>query len=195
MNEGFPDEKITLLSLFKHFFILSAFAFGGGATIISMIKERFVDRLKWVGSEELTDMLAMAQVAPGATTINVCVILAFRLKGIRGVIIAVVASVLPPLIVIIAIQKVFSFFDNNEIAQNVLHGIRSGAAAIIFTVVINMIIRLVQKKKISLIILLIAFFVAAYCFKVSVLILIAISVVIGIIASLIQRGNKTGADV
>ncbi|MCQ2979639.1 MAG: chromate transporter [Clostridia bacterium] len=195
MDRTSVNEKITLFSLFKHFFILSTFAFGGGSTIISMIRERFVDRLKWIEDEELTDMLAIAQVAPGATTINVCVVIAYQLKGIKGVIVAIVASILPPLIAIIAIQEVLSILKDNEIAKKALLGVKSAAAAIIFTVVISMISRLVQKKKTSMVLLMIIFFVADIYFKVHIVILLAVSVILGIIITFLQKKTSDGVDV
>lgn len=195
MNGDTESKKITLPSLFKHFFILSTFSFGGGSAIISMIKERFADRLKWVSNDEITDMLAIAQTAPGATTINVSVALAFRLKGIRGAITAVAASILPPLIAIIAIHEALSFREGSAVMVHALHGVKSAAAAIIFTVVIRMIVELVQKKNLFQISLLVLFFIAAHCFNVSVILLLASGVVLGIVITLLQTKQKTGEDI
>ena len=52
--------------LFRNIFILSACTFGGGFVIIGMMKKKFVEKLHWISEEEMLDMTAIAQSAPGA---------------------------------------------------------------------------------------------------------------------------------
>ena len=39
--------------LFTSTFLLSAFTFGGGYVIVSLMKERFVDKLGWLEKQEI----------------------------------------------------------------------------------------------------------------------------------------------
>ena len=49
---------------------LSAFTFGGGYVIVSLMKKKFVDELGWIDEEEMLDLVAIAQSTPGAIAVN-----------------------------------------------------------------------------------------------------------------------------
>ena len=51
----------TLWQLFKATFLLSAFTFGGGFVIVSLMKKKFVEELKWLDESEMLDITAIAQ--------------------------------------------------------------------------------------------------------------------------------------
>ena len=65
----------TLWQLFKATFLLSAFTFGGGFVIVSLMKKKFVEELKWLDESEMLDITAIAQSSPGPIPINASVIL------------------------------------------------------------------------------------------------------------------------
>ena len=59
-----------LLKLFISTFYLSAFTFGGGYVIVTLMKKKFVDQYHWIEEEEMLDLVAIAQSAPGAIAVN-----------------------------------------------------------------------------------------------------------------------------
>lgn len=54
----------TLWQLFKATFLLSAFTFGGGFVIVSLMKKKFAEELKWLDESEMLDITAIAQSSP-----------------------------------------------------------------------------------------------------------------------------------
>mgnify|MGYP000006400914 CR=1 FL=1 len=64
------EEKVSLWKLFCATFTLSAFTFGGGYVIISLMKDRFVDKYHWLEENEMLDMVSIAQSAPGPIAVN-----------------------------------------------------------------------------------------------------------------------------
>lgn len=54
-----------LRSLFLSTFYLSAFTFGGGYVIVTLMKRKFVDELHWIDEDEMLDLVAIAQSARG----------------------------------------------------------------------------------------------------------------------------------
>ena len=71
--------KMTIYSLFtdvykRQIFIstlyLSAFTFGGGYVIVSLMKKKFVDELHWIEEKEMLDLVAIAQSSPGEMCIR-----------------------------------------------------------------------------------------------------------------------------
>jgi len=172
-------EPINYFTLFKHFFLFSTFAFGDGTTIISMIKERFVNRLRWIDDDELNSMLSIAATAPGAIVINVSVLIAYRLLGVRGVLLGIFAALLSPIAAICFIEMIYQKIAGNAVVENMMHGIKSAAAAIIFVVVLDMIVKIFQKKNPGLIGLLAICFVLIHFYHVNILILMGVCVAIG----------------
>ena len=55
----------TLWTLFKSMFVLSACTFGGGFVIVSLMKKKFVEELKWLEEDEMLDITAITQSSPG----------------------------------------------------------------------------------------------------------------------------------
>ena len=55
----------TLWKLFLSMFTLSACTFGGGFVIVSLMKKKFVDEHHWLDEEEMLDITAITQSAPG----------------------------------------------------------------------------------------------------------------------------------
>ena len=59
------DKKTVLTRLFFSTLYLSAFTFGGGYVIVTLLKKKFVDEYHWIGEDEMLDLVAIAQSAPG----------------------------------------------------------------------------------------------------------------------------------
>lgn len=86
-----PKERkaVLLWKLFKATFLLSAFTFGGGFVIVSLMKKKFVEELGWLEEEEMLDITAIAQSSPGPIPINASVILGYRMCGLAGSLVAI----------------------------------------------------------------------------------------------------------
>lgn len=184
------DNEIKLSDIFIQFLTLSIFAFGGGTTIISMMKDRFVDRLKWISEDEMNEMLTIVLSAPGATVINISILVAYKIRGIKGVLVAVLASILPPFVTIVLLLKVYKSVSDSVIVIHMLKGIKSAAAAIIVVVVSKMTISLIKKKNPYLIALFFIFFILTRFINVNVMILMFVSVLIGIVITFIQKDKE-----
>ena len=59
-----------LLRLFVSSLYISAFTFGGGYVIVSLMKKKYVDELHWLDEDVMLDLTAIAQSAPGAVAVN-----------------------------------------------------------------------------------------------------------------------------
>lgn len=55
-NRAMEKRKI-LLRLFVSTLYLSAFTFGGGYVIVTLMKKKFVDEYHWIKEEEMLDLL------------------------------------------------------------------------------------------------------------------------------------------
>ena len=180
--------------LFASTFLLSAFTFGGGYVIISMMKKRFVDEYKWIEENEMLDLTAIAQSTPGVIAVNASILVGYRMAGIPGGLLTVFGTVLPPLIILSVISVAYTAFRDSVMVRYALWGMQAGVAAVLIDVVLNMVNNVLKEKKKFPVIIMVASFVAAFVFDVSVIIIILVCGVIGAISIYSTRYSKRKGD-
>ena len=132
------EEKVSLLKLFCATFTLSAFTFGGGYVIITLMKDRFVDNYRWLEESEMLDMVSIAQSAPGPIAVNGSIITGYKLRGLLGALAATLGTVLPPFLIICVVSIFYDAFADNFIVSELLEGMQAGVGAVIASVVYDM---------------------------------------------------------
>ena len=170
--------------------LISTFTFGGGFVIVSLMKKKFVDELHYLTEEEMLDMTALAQTAPGAIAVNGAILVGRRIAGIPGLIVAVLATILPPIVIISIISMMYAAFAENEWVRAVLTGMQSGVAAVICDVTANLGGKVVQSKDWLNLLLM---FAASAVFHVNVIVLILVAAAIGVIRALLARKGGVSA--
>ena len=166
-------------TLFKSTFVVSAFTVGGGYVIIPLLKAKFVDEYHWISDKETLDMIAIAQSTPGIMAVNTAIMLGYRMAGISGAIVGMIATVLPPLIIITIVASFYDLIAEDEYVQLVLKGMQCGATALLLNVAIDLLVKQFKKKLLLPIAIIIATFIANLYFGVNIMILVAIDGAIG----------------
>lgn len=166
-------------TLFKSTFLISAFTVGGGFVIIPLLKGKYVDEYHWISDKDTLDMVAIAQSMPGVIAVNSAVILGYRMAGVLGTLVALVATVLPCLITLSIISYCYDFFIQNFYIKMILRGMQCGATALIVNVGIDLLIKQGKKKLLLPIAIIVATFIANLCFDVNIMALIVIDGIIG----------------
>lgn len=184
------DKTKKLWILFKSMFMLSACTFGGGFVIVSLMKKKYVEELKWLEEDEMLDVTAITQSSPGPLPVNASVIIGYRMAGIVGSLVAVLGTILPPMIIISVISLFYDQFRTNRYVAVALQVMRAGVAAVIFDVVINLAKNVCKTKRVLYIIMMIAAFICTCLLKVSAMIVILVCLGIGIIDLLIETRKK-----
>ena len=131
-------EKNKYLTLFLSTMTLSAFTFGGGYVIVSLMKRKFVDELHWLEEDEMLDMTAIAQSCPGAVAVNAAILVGHRVAGFLGTLVSIIGTIIPPFVIIGIISFCYDAFRSNQIVAAVLKGMESGIAAVIADVTVNL---------------------------------------------------------
>ena len=180
-----------LWQLFKATFLLSAFTFGGGFVIVSLMKKKFVEDLQWLEEEEMLDITAIAQSSPGPIPINASVILGYRMYGVIGSLVAILGTALPPMIIISVISVFYTQFRSNRIIAIALQIMRAGVAAVIFDVVINLAKNVIATKRTLYILLMATAFVGKVILGVDAMIVILCCLVVGLVDLAMElRSNR-----
>lgn len=128
------------LSLFLTFFKIGVFGFGGGYGMLSLIQHETVVNHQWLSAAEFTDIVAISQMTPGPIGINsatYCGYTAVKNAGysvpmaILGSVTSTVALVLPSLILMILISKLFMRYMNTRAVQSVFKGLRPAVVGLL----------------------------------------------------------------
>ena len=104
-REQMPKHNIKkLLTLFSTTLYISAFTFGGGFVIVTFMKRKFVDQLKWIDEKEMLDFTALAQSSPGAIAVNAAILVGWKVCGFAGMLTAILGTILPPMIILSGVR-------------------------------------------------------------------------------------------
>ena len=154
------EKGKVLRKLFFSTLYLSTFTFGGGYVIVTLMKEKFVDQLHWIKEDEMLDLIAIAQSAPGAIAVNGAIVVGYKLAGLIGALVAIVATIIPPFVIISVISYFYELFRDNFIINRLLSGMQAGVGAVIASVVWDMGGSVVKQKDAASIVIMLAAFVA-----------------------------------
>ncbi len=178
--------------LFMSTFFLSAFTFGGGYVIIPLMKKKFVDELGWLEEQEMLNIAAIAQSSPGAMAVNASILIGWRVIGFSGAMVAILGTVLPPLIILSVISLFYAAFRDSAVVSAVLKGMMAGVCAVIFDVVILMSGRIIRDKKLLPILIMAGAFLAYFVLRVNIIYIILFCGTLGALVSL--HDKKTGKE-
>jgi len=128
---------VSLWQIFLVFAKIGAFTIGGGYAMIPLIRDELVSR-GWISDEELPDIIALAQSAPGVLAVNMSIFSGYKLRGVKGSIAATLGSVIPSFLIILLIAMVFSGFRDNPVVEKVFKGIRPVVVSLIIVPMIKM---------------------------------------------------------
>ena len=130
--------KNNLPTIFFYSLRLSASAFGGGYVLISLMRRIYTERLGWLTEEEMLDVTALSQTAPGASAVNAAVLTGYKLHGISGAAAAVAGTLLPPLVIMSVLAAFYNTFAEVTVLAGLLTGMQCGVAAVLLHTVLGM---------------------------------------------------------
>lgn len=179
MDKKKKADARTLWILFKTCFLISAGTFGGGMVMIGMLQKKFVEELKWIGQEEVMDMIAIAQSCPGVMAVNVSIIIGCRIAGAAGGLLTVFGTILPPMAILAVVSLFYDQVRNNMIVALALKGMRAGVVAVLVSVTVDMVKSVLQDgEKLSLL-MLVGASAAAVIFQVDIILILLSCGIIG----------------
>ncbi len=181
------NKNKVLRKLFFSTLYLSAFTFGGGYVIVTLLKKKFVDELHWIDEEEMLDLVAIAQSSPGAIAVNGAIVVGYKLAGLLGVLVSVLGAILPPFFILTTLSFFYSMFRENHIIQSMLKGMNAGVAAVIISVVWDMAAGIIESRDLLLIVIMLLAFVANYIFGINVVLIILATALFGGLYTLLRK--------
>lgn len=120
-----------LWTLFISFLQVGVLSVGGGYAAIPLIQEQIVTVHKLLSLSEFTELITIAEMAPGPISINSATFVGQRLSGTIGALVSVSGAILPPFIICLTLAYVYSNYKDFSGVQTVLAALRPAVVALI----------------------------------------------------------------
>lgn len=193
-QQGNTSRGRLLRVLFFTTFYISSFTFGGGFVIVTFMKRKFVDELHWIDEKEMLDFTALAQSCPGVIAVNAAILVGCKVCGLVGMAVAVLGTILPPMIILSVISFFYAAFASNVWVAVVLKGMQAGVAAVVLDVACSLGNNVFREKSAFSLIIMAGAFVCDFFLNVNVIYIILTAAVIGILRLwLIHRQRRVKA--
>ena len=131
---------MIFVHLFVTFFFIGLFGFGGGYGMLSLIQGEVVHHWHWMTTSEFTDIVAISQMTPGPIGINSATYCGFTAvhnagygytMSVLGSALATFALMLPSIILMILISRLFIKYMNTQAVQSVFLGLRPAVVGLL----------------------------------------------------------------
>ena len=187
------NKREVLVKLFLSTLYLSAFTFGGGYVIVTLMKKKFVDDYHWIEENEMLDLVAIAQSAPGPIAVNGAILVGWKVYGFAGMVVAVIGTILPPMAILAVLSVCYAAFASNVWVAASLEGMRVGVAAVILDVSCGLGVNVLKEKKLYSIAIMVIAFLADFVLDVNVIYIIAAGILAGTIRFIWMRKREQTA--
>jgi chromate transporter len=139
-----PDaaRRVGARDLFVAFTRITLSSFGGA---LFWSRRAIVERRRWLTEHEFVEILALAQLLPGANGVNLAVLIGYRFDGVRGAFAALAGFLAAPFAVIMMLGFLHRQFGELPIVHAALSGMSAVAVGLLLAMAARMV--LVLKRR------------------------------------------------
>ncbi len=123
--------------LYRTFFRIGLFTFGGGYAMLPMLQREVVEKKQWASEEDMLDYYAIGQCTPGVIAVNTATFIGYKKGGVAGSIFATLGVISPSLVIITLIAAFFRSFGELAVVRHAFAGIRVAVTVLIGTSVVK----------------------------------------------------------
>lgn len=104
------NRKKLIFELFVSMLKIGLFTFGGGYAMISILDNEFVERKKWLDTDEFMNLVTIAESTPGPIAINCSTYIGYKKSGFIGAVVSTLGMCIPSFTIIYLISIFFDRF-------------------------------------------------------------------------------------
>ena len=112
-----------LWTLFKKFFMIGLFSFGGGYAMLPLFEKEFI-RSGIITNDRFLEIMTISQMTPGSFAINAATFIGKDNGGFLGALISTIAVSLPSLLILLIFMKTLTKYKNNPLKIKIFDGLR-----------------------------------------------------------------------
>ena len=150
-------NKISLKEIFTVSLYSSLIAFGGGYITIPVLEKEYHNKRNAIDLDSMRDVASIAQSAPGSISVSLATGLGYKLRGIQGSIVSLIATLIPPVFIIILVSINYKKFIENILIQKIFSGLELGVVVIMLMLIVDMMTSLIKRDSWN------SFFMAFFC--------------------------------
>lgn len=124
------DQLPSLPRLFASFMRLGLTAFGGPAMIVH-IRKMAVERNKWMDDQSFRDGVALCQVVPGATVMQMAAYVGLTARGVGGAAASFIGFGLPACLLMMTLTALYTKTHSVPVAISVFNGLQAMIVAVV----------------------------------------------------------------
>ncbi|MBP1931288.1 chromate transporter [Ammoniphilus resinae] len=111
---------MSFKDLFVSFFRTGILGYGGGPSVIPLIRYETIDKYNWMDDKEFTDVFALANALPGPIATKMATYIGYRVGGAIGAMVALLAHIMPTAFLLIFILGGLYAFNQSSIVMGMI---------------------------------------------------------------------------
>ncbi|WP_321916644.1 chromate transporter [Paraburkholderia sp. J11-2] len=120
-----PMHEVSCVDIAALFARVGLTSFGGGLS--AWLYREVVTQRGWLEEGEFLSAMTLGQILPGSNVVNLSVYVGYRMRGLPGSLVAVIALLAPPMIVIVLFTSAFSLWIRGAAVHEFLEGVAAAA--------------------------------------------------------------------
>ncbi|MDP2313376.1 MAG: chromate transporter [Pseudomonadota bacterium] len=110
---------------------IGLFGFGGGPSVIPLIRHECVERYGWMTDAELLDALAFGNALPGPIAVKLAAHIGMQVAGAPGCLVALVALNVPSIGMMLALAAVYARYRDTPAVAGAMAGVRPAVVGLL----------------------------------------------------------------
>lgn len=120
-----------LMSLFVSFLKIGSVAYGGGPSMVPLLKAEVIERRDWINTEDFMDALAIGNALPGPIITKMASAIGYRRAGWTGAMVALAGLIIPSAVALLILMGFVSLVKDNPVVTSMLRGLRPVVVAML----------------------------------------------------------------
>jgi chromate transporter len=137
--------KVNFWEILRVWLLIGGQSFGGGSSTMYLIRREHITKRNWLTEDDVNQFWALCQLTPGMSIVAVSILIGRKLKGWKGIMVALIGLLLPSTIITTILAAGFSALESWAPAQAMLKGVIPATAGLSLTVALQFAIPLLRK--------------------------------------------------
>lgn len=121
----------TLWDLAAAWFRIGIFGFGGGPSVLPLMRAECVDRYRWMTEEEFLDALALGNALPGPIAVKLAAYVGQHVAGWAGCAVALLALNVPSIGMMLGLGALYLRFRDAPAMTGAMRGVRPAVVGLL----------------------------------------------------------------
>jgi chromate transporter len=128
---------MILMKLFLVFLKIGFCAVGGAYSFLPLLEKEAVQSQRWLDHSEFLEVVAMAEVFPGAISIKFATYTGYKVAGLPGACVANLANLLPPALFIMVAAMAYSRYKDIPSVKGALEMVQYAVIAMLVAIAVR----------------------------------------------------------